>query len=229
MRTLAAFVLVLPVFTLATAAVTPPAQKPSRPQLAGSWELNPEKSQTEQREGISRGYPGGMGRGPGGRGGGFPGRGRGGGGGGEPPNEEFPDLSRNGGDRGMRELLRPKPHLEIAQTDSSVSITDDAGWGRDLLPDGRKVREELSQGGPAEVQSEWKGEKLVSVRKLDQGAEVKETFALDKKTGELVVELEAKSKRLPRAVAMKRVYDKTKTSPTSTDSSPRGGTGSREP
>ena len=204
MRTLAAFVLVLPVFTLATAAVTPPGQRPSRPQLAGSWELNPEKSRTEQREGISRGYPGGMGRGPGGPGGrGFPGRG-----GGEPPSEEFPDLSRNGGDRGMRELLRPKPHLEIAQTDSSVSITDDAGWERDLLPDGRKVREELSQGGPAEVQSEWKGEKLVSLRKLDQGAEVKETFALDKKTGELVVELEVKSKRMPRPMAMKRVYEK---------------------
>ena len=205
MRTLAAFVLVLPVFTLATAAVTPPAQKPSRPHLAGSWELNPEKSQTQQREGIARGYPGGMGRGPRGPGGGsFPGRG-----GGEPPSEEFPDLSRNGGDRGMRELLRPKPHLEIAQTDSSVSITDDAGWERDLLPDGRKVREELSQGGPAEVQSEWKGEKLVSLRKLDQGAEVKETFALDKKTGELVVELEVKSKRMPRPIEMRRVYEKT--------------------
>ncbi|HEV8356979.1 MAG TPA: hypothetical protein VGQ17_09470 [Gemmatimonadales bacterium] len=205
MRTLAAFVLVLPVFTLATAAVTPPAQQPSRPHLAGSWELNPEKSQSQQREGISRGYPGGMGRGPGGPGGrGFPGRG-----GGEPPSEEFPDLSRNGGDRGMRELLRPKQHLEIAQTDSSVSIKDDAGWERDLLPDGRKVREELSQGGPAEVESAWKGEKLVSHRKLDQGDEVKETFALDRKTGELVVELEVKSKRLPRAMAMKRVYDKT--------------------
>ena len=58
--------------------------------------------------------------------------------------------------------------------------------------------------------SEWKGEKLVSHRKLDEGAEVTETFALDKKTGELVVDLEVKSKRLPRAMRMKRVYDKAK-------------------
>jgi len=207
MRTLAAFLVIVPVSTLFTAAVTSPSPGPPHPQLSGTWEINVGKSQEQQR-GMSGGFPGGMGRGPGDRGGGgFPGRGRGGG---EPPNEEFPDLSRNGGDRGMRELLRPKQRLEITQTDSAITVKDDAGWVRDLLPDGRKVREELSQGGPAEVVSEWKGEKLVSHRKLDEGAEVKETFALDKKTGELVVDLEVKSKRLPRAMRMKRVYDKAK-------------------
>jgi hypothetical protein len=108
----------------------------------------------------------------------------------------------------MRELLRAKQQLEIAQTDTSVTVKDDAGWVRDLVPDGRKVREELSQGGPSEVQSEWKGEKLVTLRKLDQGAEVKETFALDRKTGELVVEVEVKSKQMPRTITIKRVYDK---------------------
>jgi hypothetical protein len=207
MRTLAAFLVIVPVSTLFTAAVTSPSPGPPHPRLSGTWEINLAKSQ-EQRRTVSGGFPGGMGRGPGGRGGGFPGRGRGGGGGGEPPNEEFPDLSRNGGDPGMRELLRPKQRLEISQTDTTITVKDDAGWVRDLLPDGRKVREELSQGGPAEVESEWKGEKLVSHRKLDEGAEVKETFELNKKTGELVVDVEVKSKRLPRAVTMKRVYDK---------------------
>jgi hypothetical protein len=207
MRTLAAFLVIVPVSTLFTAAVTSPSPGPPHPQLSGTWEINLGKSQ-EQRRAGSGGFPGGMGRGPGGRGGGFPGRGRGGGGGGEPPNEEFPDLSRNGGDPGMRELLRPKQRLEISQTDTTITVKDDAGWVRDLLPDGRKVREELSQGGPAEVESEWKGEKLVSHRKLDEGAEVKETFELNKKTGELVVDLEVKSKRLPRAVEMKRIYEK---------------------
>jgi hypothetical protein len=207
MRILAAVLVIVPLATLFTAATTSPSPSPPRPHFAGTWEINAEKSQN-QRNRFAGGYPGGMGRGPGGRGGGFPGRGRGGGGGGEPPNEEFPDLSRNGGDRGMRELLRAKQRLEIVQTDTSISVKDDAGWVQDLLPDGRKVREELSQGGPAEVQSEWKGEKLVSDRKLDEGAEVKETFELNKKTGELVVELEVKSKRLPRAMEMKRVYEK---------------------
>ena len=208
MRTIAAFLIVLPLMTLFTAAVTLPSQSPPRPNLAGTWDLNPEKSQS-QHSGYSGGYPGGMGRGPGGQGPGgrgFPGRGRGGD---EPPSEEFPDLSRNSGDRGMRELLRAKQQLEIAQTDTSVTVKDDAGWVRDLVPDGRKVREELSQGGPADVQSEWKGEKLVTLRKLDQGAEVKETFALDRKTGELVVEVEVKSKQMPRTMTIKRVYDKT--------------------
>jgi hypothetical protein len=206
MRTLAAFLVIVPLSTLVTAAVTSPRPGPAHPQLSGTWEINLTKSQEQRRQGYG-GYPGGMGRGPGGRGGGFPGRGRGGGGG-EPPNEEFPDLSRNGGDRGMRELLRPKQRLEITQTDSAITVKDDAGWVRDLVPDGRKVREEQSQGGPAEVESEWKGEKLVSHRKLDEGAEVKETFTLDKKTGELVVDLEVKSKRLPRPVTMKRIYEK---------------------
>ena len=207
MRILAAVLVIVPVATLFTAAATSPSPSPPRPQLAGTWQINAEKSQSQQNR-FGGGYPGGMGRGPGGRGGGFPGRGRGGGGGGEPPTEEYPDLSRNGGDRGMRELLRAKQRLEIVQTDTSITVKDDAGWVQDLLPDGRKVREELSQGGPAEVQSEWKGEKLVSQRKLDEGAEVKETFELNKKTGELVVELEVKSKRLPRALEMKRVYEK---------------------
>ena len=127
----------------------------------------------------------------------------------EPRSEEIPDLSRNAGDRGLRELLRAKQRFEIAQTDTSVTVKDDAGWVRDLVPDGRKVREELSQGGPGEVQSEWKGDKLVTLRKLDQGAEVRETFSLDKKTGDLVVEVEVKSKALPRMTTLKRVYDKT--------------------
>ena len=206
MRTLAAFLIVLPVMTLFTAAVTSPSQSPSRPSLAGSWELDPAKSK-QQRGGFTGGYPGGMGRGPGGQGPGrgFPGRG---GGGMEPPNEDFPDLSRNAGDRGMRELLRAKERLEIAETDTTITIKDDAGWARDLFPDGRKVREEESQGGPAVVQSEWKGEKLVTFRKLDQGSEVKETFSLDKKTGDLVVEVEVKSKALPRTTTLKRVYDR---------------------
>jgi hypothetical protein len=69
------------------------------------------------------------------------------------------------------------------------------------------MREELSQGGPAEVESRWKGEKLVTARKLDRGAEITETFSLDKKTGALVVQVEMKSRRMPRAINLKRVYD----------------------
>jgi hypothetical protein len=107
----------------------------------------------------------------------------------------------------MQELLRAKQRLEITQTDSSVMIRDDAGWEREIYPDGRKMREELSQGGPAEVASRWKGDKLVTDRKLDRGAELTETYSLDRKTGALVVQVEMKSRRMPRAISFKRVYD----------------------
>ena len=175
------------------------------PRLAGVWEYNPQKSEVSRR-GYGGGFPMGGRGGPGG-GGGYPGRRGGAAGGGEIPEDEFPMLGPGGTDRGIQELIRAKQRLEITQTDTSLVIRDDAGWEREIYPDGRKMREELSQGGPADVESRWKGEKLVTVRKLDRGAEITETYSLDKKTGALVVQVEMKSKRMLRALNLKRVYD----------------------
>ena len=137
----------------------------------------------------------------------------GGGGGGEhgrrPPEEieAFPLPGPGGGDRGLGELLRPKQHLEIVQTDSLITLSDDAGWIRELIPTGQKMREDLGQGGPAEVDTHWKGDKLVAERRLDRGGVFRESFALDKKSGRLVVEMSYKSERMPKAIEGRRVYD----------------------
>ncbi len=206
MRSLVTSFHLVPALALVAFGAVPNRDQP-HPRLAGVWEYNPEKSEVSHRA-SGGGFPMGSRGGPGG-GGGYPGRrgGEGGGGGGETPEDEFPILGPGGTDRGIQELLRAKQRLEIVQTDSSLMIKDDAGWEREIYPDGRKMREELSQGGPAEVVSRWKGEKLVTARKLDRGAELTETYSLDRKTGALVVQLEMKSRRMPRAISLKRVYD----------------------
>lgn len=109
-------------------------------------------------------------------------------------------------DRGVQELLRAKATLVIEQDDSTVTLKDDSGWTRELRPGGGKIREELAQGGPAEVESKWKGDKLVAIRRLDSGAELTERLARDKKTGDLVLEVEFKAARMPRAMQLKRIY-----------------------
>ena len=205
MRSLIAPFHLVPALALVAFGAVPNRDQP-HPRLAGVWEYNPEKSEVSRR-GYAGGFPMGSRGGPGGAGG-FPGRrGGGGGGGSEIPEDEFPVLGPGGTDRGIQELLRAKQRLEITQSDDSLVIKDDAGWEREIYPDGRKMREELSQGGPAEVASRWKGEKLVTTRKLDRGAEITETYSLDRKTGALVVQVEMKSRRMLRAINLKRVYD----------------------
>jgi hypothetical protein len=203
MRSLIVSFQLVPALALVAFGAVPNRDAP-HPRLAGVWEYNPEKSEVSRR-GYGGGFPMGSRGGPGG--GGFPGRPGGGGGSGEIPEDEFPMLGPGGTDRGIQELLRAKQRLEITQTDNSLVIKDDAGWEREIYPDGRKMREELSQGGPAEVVSRWKGEKLVTTRKLDRGAEITETYSLDRKTGALVVQVEMRSRRMPRAINLKRVYD----------------------
>jgi len=109
-------------------------------------------------------------------------------------------------DRGIQELLRAKSRLVIEESDSAVTLRDDSGWTRELRIDGVKVREELAQGGPAEVETKWKGDKLVTVRRLDSGAELTERLARDRKTGELTIEVEFKAARAPGSMKLKRIY-----------------------
>ncbi len=189
--------------------VRPPVRgiEDRHPRLQGTWLLNLEKSDSERQQ-FGRGYGGGGGpggRGPGGGGGGGRGRGE------RPPEdvvEGFPMAGLGGGDRGLTEVLRPKQRFEIVQTDSMISVRDDAGWERELLPDQGKMREELGQGGPAEVETKWKGDKLVTTRKLDRGGEVEEAFSLDEKTGQLVVQFHFKTPRMSRAIGARRIYDR---------------------
>jgi hypothetical protein len=157
------------------------------PSLAGSWVLNLEKSQGPRQQ--TRGYGSGGGD-PGGEfGGGF--------------NRSAPGVL----ERGLGELLRAKQRLTIAQNDSLLTVTDDAGWIRELIPNGQLMREELGQGGPANVLTRWKGNKLVAERRLDRGGVYRETYSIDTKKGQLTVQTSFTIQGLSRAMETKRVYD----------------------
>jgi hypothetical protein len=46
----------------------------------------------------------------------------------------------------------------------------------------------------------------VTVRRLDRGAELTERLARDRKTGDLILDVEFKAARMPRAMQLKRIY-----------------------
>lgn len=169
------------------------------PNLAGSWVLNTQN--TQRGQGFHRGSGGGARR-PGGE----PGEGGGGFGGG------FHAIL-SGGNRGLGELLRPKQRLLITQTDTLLTVTDDAGWIRELIPSGQRMREELGQGGPAELETHWSGGKLIAERWLERGGYYKETYERDRKSGRLTVKVAFKTERMPNPIDEKRVYDPEPASP----------------
>jgi len=166
---------------------------PQHPVLAGLWTLNPQ---------LSKGAGQRFNRGTGGR------RGRG-----EPPEEggfggALPPERLGGGNRSLGELLRPKEQLTITQSDTLVTVTDDAGWTRELIPTSQRMREELGQGGPAEIVTRWKGDKLVTARFLDAGGTYSESFELNRKTGRLTLQMSFRAGRMPRAIEATRVYER---------------------
>lgn len=165
----------------------PSADHPGHPDLSGVWVLIGERAAA----------PGGFRRGPGGRQ--FPSAG-----GAEPGAE----AAGPGRPSGLEELLRPKVRLDIAQADTVVTVKDDAGWLRYLLPNGKTMREELGQGGPAIVVSRWDKDKLVTERTLGSGILYRETYELDEKAGRLRVEVEFRSERMPKPLTMRREYER---------------------
>jgi hypothetical protein len=178
-----------PAFLLFVFPAASPQGNP-RPHLAGTWQLNTEKS-----PGLGPGIR----RGPGGRPG-EPGEGEGSGSG------AYRSVL-TGGNRGLGELLRPKARLVITQTDTLLIVSDDAGWIRELIPTGQRMREELGQGGPAELATRWDGSHLITERWLDRGGHYQETYELDRKSGRLTVKVSFKTERMSSAIQEKRVYD----------------------
>ena len=102
----------------------------------------------------------------------------------------------------FQELLRPKTSLEIAQPDTVVTVKDDAGWLRYLLPGKGTMREELGQGGPAVVESTWKKDRLVTERKMDTGEVYREEYRLDSKKDQLLLEIEFSTPRMQKPLKL---------------------------
>ena len=186
--------LILPALLLAGALPRAAAQRPVASSLAGVWRLNPDKSQEMNPQAVGsyqavwgqRGTIGGAGRT-----GAIPSGGR---------PEPLPDPAV------LLSLIRPIPQLRIQQSDSTIAISDASGQFATYPLDGRKFREPQLIGDDIEIVARWKDRKLTIERKLPSLGTIRETYALDPATGELVLEVKVSGSRLPRGIEMRRVY-----------------------
>jgi hypothetical protein len=185
--------LILPAL-LAAGAVPPVAAQHPAASLAGVWRLNPDKSQEMNPQAVGS-YQGVLGRrgtlGGAGRTGGIPSGGR---------QEPLPDPTV------LLSLMRPIPQLRIQQSDSTIAISDASGEFATYPTDGRKFREPQLIGEDIEIVAKWKDRKLTIERKLPALGTIRESYALDPATGELVLEVKVTGSRLPRGIEMRRVY-----------------------
>jgi len=185
--------LILPALLLAGAVTRVAAQRPVA-SLAGVWRLNPDKSQEMNPQAVGS-YQGVLGHrgtlGGAGRTGGIPSGGR---------QEPLPDPAV------LLSLMRPIQELRIQQSDSTVAISDASGQFATYPLDGRKFREPQLIGEDIEIVAKWKDRKLTIERKLPSLGTIRESYALDPATGELVLEVKVSGSRLPRGIEMRRVY-----------------------
>ena len=185
--------LILPALLVSGALSGVAAQRPG-PSLAGVWRLNPDKSQEMNPQSVGS-YQGVLGQrstlGGAGRTGGIPSGGR---------QEPLPDPTV------LLSLIRPIPQLRIQQSDSTIGIGDASGQFATYPTDGRKFREPQLIGEDIEIVARWKDRKLTIERKLPSLGTIRETYALDPATGELVLEMKVTGSRLPRGIEMRRVY-----------------------
>jgi len=185
--------LILPALLVSGALSGVAAQRPAA-SLAGAWRLNPDKSQEMNPQAVGS-YQGVLGQrstlGGAGRTGGIPSGGR---------QEPLPDPTV------LLSLIRPIPQLRIQQSDSTIAIGDASGQFATYPTDGRKFREPQLIGEDIEIVARWKDRRLTIERKLPSLGTIREIYALDPATGELVLEMKVTGSRLPRGIEMRRVY-----------------------
>ena len=177
-------------------------QAPEAPTLAGKWQIDPTRSDRPGR--MDRGGLGGGGRRPGG-GGGRPGSFPGGGGGGRGPGGPG-GMPGEGGSPVVMQLLRPNQQLEVALTDSTISILDGAGFRRVLRSDGREIVDTLFGGEIRRTKVKRKEHEFVLEQAIDGDTKIREKYRLDEKQGDLILDLELESKQIRIPVEIRRTY-----------------------
>ena len=175
-------------FLAALVGVGVPAQQ-SRPVLAGSWRLDSTKTEQPRWTGsaaqVLRADLGARGMYD------APARGR------EPPLDA----------EALMRALRPVLLVRIAQTDSTVALSDGAGELATYRTDGRKIKEPQLVGDPVEISAKWKDGQLTIERKVPDLATIRETYYLDPASKQLIVDVRMSGSRLPRNIELRRVYD----------------------
>jgi len=170
--------------------------------LTGTWRFDPEKTRAEAKAQLPDPQAGrGMvrvngtesGRSPGGVGGQV-------------------NLVEAGGRAELGPLgmyARPLPELVIAQSDSTITLSDPSGRLRTYPLDGRKQVEPLLGADSLEIQARWKGGRLTTDRKLGQFGSIREVYSVNN-DDDLIVEVRLSSPQLAQPVEMRRIYSRSK-------------------
>ena len=223
MRPIAA-ALALTVFAAARAHAQQPDSQPTPPQpttIAGHWTYNVEQSTDPRRmtqfgdSGTRPGGRGGFGGGRGGFGGGRGGfgggrggfgGGRGGGGGGGERGGGMSDAQRAGMRQTMQLVWSAPQSLEIAQTDTTVSLTADTAEALVLPVNGKKVVMRSDSLADVEVRGKWQGNDFVVRRKVSGGGTITEDY-LHSPSGNQLFVIVSFDTPSGRSVQFRRVYD----------------------
>jgi hypothetical protein len=104
-------------------------------------------------------------------------------------------------------VMRPAAQIIVAQTDSTIVISDDASLPVTLYFDGRKVEEPLPGAETMVTTAKWKDSKLTVERKLGTTGSMREVFTIDAATKRLLVDARLTSAQFQGTVEVKRVYD----------------------
>jgi hypothetical protein len=167
------------------------ADEPARPDLSGSWRLDPAQSEDARaRLRELRRDRGDRPRGGGRRGGGRPLSG-GFGGGGDRPDGMREDL---------RELLDAPPALTVTQTAREITMLEEDGRLRALHPDGRAYKDSTGR----EVKTRWSEAGELVAETKGERVRVVETFAVSQDRERLSVTLLLDLRGQP--LAIRRVY-----------------------
>lgn len=193
--------------------VGPVSASAQHPDLSGHWTFNAAQSDHprdmtqsgdtaggEPHEGGRRGGFGGGGRGGFGGRGGYGGR-RGSGGGGGMTDEQRARRRQT-----MQLAFDPPQALAIAESDSTVTLTPDAGVALVLYGDGRKLKQPVDGGGDVEIKAHWQGYDFVVERKVSGGGKVTEDYLRSQDGKQLFVIVNVEGGQ-GRSIEFRRVYD----------------------
>jgi hypothetical protein len=97
--------------------------------------------------------------------------------------------------------------MKISAEPGRITISND-GSERALATDGKKVRQERSNGVGADVTAHWKGSKLVVTTELDTGRKLTETYELVADGLRIIDTVTAEGGEPPLSVTVKHVYDR---------------------
>ncbi len=104
---------------------------------------------------------------------------------------------------------RPLPEVVIVQTDSTVSISDQAGQARVYRLDGSKESVPVIGADPIEITARLRGGKLTTERKFGKMGSIREVYSLRDEGNEMLIEVRITTPSLMEPKTQSRVYSLT--------------------